>query len=333
MPIVSIIIPCYNEEKTIGGLLDAIHQQTFPLNEMEVIIADGRSSDGTLAEINRFQATHPLLMVRLVDNERRNIPAALNAAIQAAQGEYIVRLDAHSQPNPAYVERSIQLVKEGKGENVGGVWQIEPGGDGLIARAIAIAAGLPLGVGDAQYRYATRAGVVDTVPFGAFRRSLVDEIGGYDESLLTNEDYEFNTRIRQNGGTIWLEPEIRSVYFARSSLSALARQYWRYGFWKLRMLWRYPGTLRWRQALPPLFVLSLVVLMVLSPFWRLAAFGLLAEVVLYMGTLFIASIPSALKKRDVWLVFVIPLAIATMHFSWGAGFWISLMTARKTNKR
>jgi len=185
-------------------------------------------------------------------------------------------------------------------------------------------------VGDAYYRFATEAGEVDTVPFGAFRRDLVDEIGGYDESLLTNEDYEFNTRIHQRGGKIWLDPQIRSVYFARSTLGALSRQYYRYGYWKWRMLNRYPRTLRYRQALPPIFVLSLVLLSILAPFWWLAAVGLLVEVVLYIGILVVASIPLAIKCKDLLLIAALPLAIATMHISWGWGFWVSLISFRKS---
>ena len=127
-----------------------------------------------------------------------------------------------------------------------------------MAQSIAAAASHPLGVGDALYRHASKASQVDTVPFGAFKRELLALVGFFDESLLTNEDYEFNTRIRKSGGTIWLDPAIRSVYFARPTLAALARQYSRYGFWKWRMLRRYPETLRWRQGLPPLFVLSLL---------------------------------------------------------------------------
>lgn len=327
MPKVSLIIPCYNEEKTIRLLLEAILAQSFPLEDLEVIIADGMSEDGTRQEILAFCDEHPELFVKIVDNPRRIIPAALNIAIGEAQGEYIVRLDAHSKPDPLYIETSIRDLEEGKGTNVGGVWKIQPGGPGLIAKAISLAAGHPLGVGDALYRYATQASEVDTVPFGAFRKSLVNEIGGYDESLLTNEDYEFNTRIRQRGGKIWLDPRIQSVYFSRSTLEGLARQYWRYGYWKLRMLKRYPATLRWRQAIPPLFVFSLFTLGLLSPFWCLARIALLIEVVLYIGALLAGSLAPALKNKDPRLAFMIPIAIMTMHVFWGAGFIYSLISS------
>lgn len=328
MPKVSIIIPCYNEQLTIRSLLEAIGRQTFALNELEVIIADGMSSDQTRQEIASFQSQHPELAVRVVDNPQRIIPAALNRAIEAASGEYIVRLDAHSMPAEDYVERCIQGLESGQAENVGGVWQIEPGRNTLTARAIALAAAHPLGVGDALYRYATQAAYVDTVPFGSFKRSLLNEIGLFDETLLTNEDYEVNTRIRKKGGRVWLNPEIRSIYFARSTYGDLARQYFRYGYWKLRMLKRYPDTIRWRQALPPLFVLSLVGLLLLSIFFNLARYFILFEILFYGLILFIVSLPISIKQKDLRLVAGIVTAIATMHISWGAGFlwsWIKLL--------
>lgn len=327
MPDISIIIPCYNEESTIRLLLDAVYAQTYPRNEIEVVIADGGSSDGTAAQIQAFQNTHPDLIVHVVPNPRRVIPSALNAAIHAAQGNIIVRLDAHSVPQPDYVARCKDALDEGKGENVGGVWDIRPGGQDWQARSIAAVAAHPLGVGDALYRYTSQAREVDTVPFGCFRRSLVEKIGEFDETLLTNEDYEFNTRVRQSGGKVWLDPNIRSVYFARSSFTALARQYWRYGYWKLRMLKRYPGTVRWRQALPPVFVFSLLGLALLAPWWSLARELLAVEAGIYLVVLSAAGIQMAAKKKDLALAAGIPLGIATMHLSWGSGFLWSLITS------
>ncbi|HNB51033.1 MAG TPA: glycosyltransferase family 2 protein [Anaerolineales bacterium] len=330
-PSVSILVPCYNEQHTIALLLDAIDRQTYPRQDMEVIIADGLSTDQTRAEIARFQQTHPALSIQIVDNPKRHIPSALNRALERARGTYLVRLDAHAVPATDYVVRCVEALETGKGENVGGVWQIAPGKAGhgarlgWIARAIAVAAAHPLGVGDAHYRHATQAQYVDTVPFGAFRRSLVEKIGPFDENLLTNEDYEFNVRIRQAGGKIWLDPAIRSTYFARATLSALARQYLRYGFWKGQMLRRYPETIRWRQAIPPGFVLSLVVFALLAPFaW---ARGLLAaELGVYFAALLGAGLHSALKKRDPALIPGLPLAIATMHLCWGGALLWSLIS-------
>lgn len=320
MTTVSIIVPCLNEEKTIPLLLQAIWEQTYPRQELEVIVADGMSTDGTRAAIEQFRLQHPDLRIRVVDNLPRTIPAGLNRALAAATGEVIVRLDAHSVPRPDYVARCVALLEAGQGDNVGGVWDIRPGGVGWLAEAIAAAASSPLAVGDARYRYSTAAQLVDTVPFGAYRRSLVERIGGYDESLLTNEDYEFNVRVRQAGGKIWLDPSIRSTYFARPNLRELARQYWRYGYWKTRMLRRYPATIRWRQLTAPTLVLSLLLLGLTGLFWRPAAWLFVIELCVYLGFLALSGLILAVKQRRATLFFGVPLAIAVMHFSWGSAF-------------
>lgn len=325
MPEVSIIVPCYNEERTITLLLDAILRQTFAAQKMEVIIADAMSTDQTRARILAFYEDHPELAVAIVDNPRRTIPSALNEALKACRGEMIVRLDAHCVPRLDYVERCVSALRAGSGDNVGGVWDIRPGAPDWIGRSIAIAAAHPLGVGDAQYRHTQRAQIVDTVPFGSFRRDLVQRLGLYDEKLLANEDYEWNARLRQSGGKVWLDPAIRSTYFARPNLGALMRQYARYGFWKVRMLRRYPATLRWRQALPPLFVLGLAGLAFLSLFFRWALLLLIALVGIYLVILCGIGLQKALQHKDIGLLIGIPMAIAVMHFSWGSAFLWSLV--------
>ncbi|NOH03834.1 MAG: glycosyltransferase family 2 protein [Chloroflexi bacterium] len=320
LPFVSIIVPCYNEEATIRKLLEALRAQTYPLAKMEVVISDGMSTDRTLEAIASFQQEHADLAVRVVQNQARTIPSGVNQAIRESRGGIIVRLDAHSMPIPEYVERCVAAHQSGKGDNVGGVWEIRPGAQTWIAESIAFAAAHPLGVGDAMYRLNAKAGAVDTVPFGSFRRALVEKIGAFDETLLANEDYEFNTRVRESGGVVWLEPSIRSVYFSRSTLGKLAAQYWRYGFWKFKMLKRYPHTLRWRQALPPAFVLILLALIVLS-LWLAAARSLLAlQLFVYFIVLGLAGLQLAMKTRKGFLIWGLPLAVASMHIAWGAGF-------------
>jgi len=324
VPFVSIVVPCYNEQATIRLLLDGIYGQTYPRDRMEIILADGMSTDGTRDRIAAYLHEHPDLRIKVVENVRRNIPSGLNRAISDATGELIVRSDAHSVPFPDYVERIVAALQEGRGEIVGGVWVVKPGATHWVARAIAAAGMHPLGVGDALYRYAGWAQYVDTVPFGAFRRDLMDRLslgsGPFDETLLTNEDYEFYVRVRRSGGRIWLDPAIRSVYFARSNLVKLAKQYWRYGYWKLRMLRRYPQSIRWRQALPPLFVLSLLGFGLLALIFPLAGWILLSEVVIYLGVLFAAGLVVAIKLGDSGMVFGLPLAIGTMHIFWGMAF-------------
>ena len=325
-PLVSVIIPCRNEEKTIHLVLEALFEQSFPLQNMEIVIADGLSTDGTRRAIHAFSEAHPALFMRLVDNPKQIIPTGLNTAIKASKGELIVRMDAHSLPNQDYVQRCYNAHQEGKAENVGGVWKISPQNNGWVARSIAAAAANPFAVGDAHYRFTEKAAYVDTVPYGSYKRELFEKIGYFDESLLANEDYEFNTRIRQSGGRIWLDPAIQCTYFARATFAALAKQYWGYGFWKAQMLKRYPETLRWRQALPPAFVLGLVVLALVGFIWPIAWPVFAIIVGLYLAVQLVPAIQISLKAGDIHLSIGVVIATLIMHFSWGTALIVGLFS-------
>jgi glycosyltransferase involved in cell wall biosynthesis len=325
MPKVSVIIPVYNEESTIQLLLEAIYNQTYPRHKIQVVISDGMSTDTTRKVVNQFSVKNPDLEILVENNTKRIIPAALNRAIESANGEIIVRLDAHSVPYPNYIEKCVQAIEAGRGDNVGGRWEIKPGANTWQAKSIAVAASHPLGVGDARYRVGGEATQGETVPFGAFRRSLVEKVGWFNESLLTNEDYEYNVRIVKNGGKIWFDPSIQTIYFARATFNDLAHQYWRYGFWKGKMVQLFPNTLRWRQFLPPLFVCSLLFFFIVSFFIPLARWVFIAEIGIYSIILLLAGIQKALSMKDWKLIFGIPLAIAVMHLSWGTSFIWSLL--------
>jgi len=321
---VSVIIPCYNEENSITDLLIAIYEQSYPRDEIEVIISDGMSTDTTREKIADFANEFPDLQLKVIDNQKKTIPSGLNQAIRTAKGEYIVRLDAHSNPHPEYITQCIKALDRGLGDNIGGVISIQAADEGWISQSIAIAAGHPLGVGDARYRIGSEPREVETVAFGAFRSALIDKIGLFDETLLANEDYEFNVRIRKAGGKIWLDPTIQANYIARSTLRELSLQYWRYGYWKLRMLLRYPETFRWRQ-ISGLFVLSWLILGFLSIWFPAARWLLAGEAAIYGSALIIAGIGSGIENKRVLLGLGVPLAVTTMHFSWGSGFLWSLI--------
>ena len=325
MTTVSVIVPCFNEENTILLLLAALREQSYPLTEMEVLIADGHSTDRTRERIAEFQKANPQLAIRVLDNDARTIPSGLNTSIAQAKGEIILRLDAHCVPQTDYVQRSVEGLEQGKGWNVGGVWDIRARAQNWMAEAIAAAASQPLAVGDARYRYAEKAQAVDTVPFGAFYRKLVEETGPFDESLKSNEDYEFNARIRKAGGTVWLDPAIRSIYFARPNFLALARQYARYGYWKWRMLRRYPGTLRLRQALPPLFVAALIGLPILSIWWPWLLIPWWVAVVSYALLLVFFALIKALQMSKPSFVIGLPMAMASMHLPYGGALLWSMI--------
>ncbi len=325
MTSVSIIIPCLNEEKTISNVLFAIYRQTYPLDSLEVIIADGQSDDGTLEKIQSFAEEHPEFQVRVVKNPGRKIPTGLNLAIQEAKHDIIIRMDAHSLPREDYVSNCVKDLLAKKGENVGGRWEIIPGEDTWVARGIAAAAAHPLGVGNVRYRISGEPGPVDTVPFGSYYRELFNRIGLFDETLLTNEDYELNTRIRMKGGTIWFNSEIVCQYYSRATLKALASQYWRYGYWKARMIKRYPSSIKPRQLLPPVFVLGLFFLLIAGLIFPPLLAGLPAVFLVYLCIITVASFPEMKKRKDASLAVGMPLAIMTMHISWGSGFIASYL--------
>jgi len=328
-PTVSIIVPCLNEERRVLFLLEAILIQTYPLGKLEVVIADGMSTDRTREVIAAFVERHPEIKISVVDNTLVNIPSALNRAITASSGEVILRLDAHSYPKADYIERCVNGLVDGKGDNIGGIWIIESDNDSWISKSIAFAASNPLGVGDAKYRHAKTALEVETVPFGCFYRKTIEKVGLYDENILTNEDYELNTRIRKAGGRIWLDPAIQSIYFARGSLTLLAKQYFRYGFWKYKMLKQHPETIIWRQALPPLFVLSILLLVGLGFINPLFHWILLIELAMYLIPQFVVSGSAALQNQAWYLFFGVPAAISTMHMAWGSGFLASLLPGKE----
>ena len=325
---VSLIVPCLNEERTITELLEAILAQTHPAHLMDVAIADGMSTDATRERVAAFAAAHPEIAIAVIDNPGAVIPVGLNRAIAATTGAYVVRLDAHCIPAADYVERCVAALAAGTGDVVGGRWDVRTKGEGVIARSIVAAVTHRVGIGDARYRYSDEAGEVETVPFGSWRRGTLVDVGGFDEALEANQDFELNHRIRRRGGRIWFDPQIRSVYYCRESLERLGRQYRRYGQWKVRMLRRDRENLasvRPRQVAPPALVASLLALGALAPVSSTARRLLAVEVVGYVGVLAVAGLGSARDRDDPPLVVGVPAAIATLHLTWGVGFLETLV--------
>jgi len=317
---VSVVIPCLNEAASITRLLDAVAAQDYPLHQ--VIVADCGSADGTLEILEKYQREHPAFPLHFFIQSRGTIPIAMNAGIRAASGEIVVRLDAHSCPIGTYIRQSVETLLETGAGVVGGVWKIAPGGAGTTARAITRAVAHRLGAGDAAYRIGPpRPGrsPVDTVPYGCYRKSTWEKIGGYNEKLQTNEDYEFNYRVRLDGQPVLLDSDIRCTYIARSTLKALAKQYFRYGWWKAKMLLKHPGSLRLRQAIPVGFVTVIIALAGASLFFEWARWLLGSILLLYILVLGATSLCIGRKERDWGIVPILPAVFATVHFAWGSG--------------
>ena len=307
-------------------LLDAIRSQEISV--LEVIIVDTGSTDGTMEIVDRYQQQFSDLRLGRLLHPGAGIAEALNRGIAAAEGEIIVRLDGHSRPLPDYVGRLLDALRDTGAAVVGGVWDIAPGGPTRIAGAIAHAVAHPLGAGDAAYRTARTSGgrraEVDTVPFGCFRKTTWEALGGFDERLLANEDYEFNYRARSGGSAVVLDPDIQCTYFARSTLADLASQYFRYGWWKAQMLKHHPRSLRWRQALPSAFVPLLVCLALTSLVWPANTLLLGGFSLAYSAILFAAAVLAAGRQRRWSLVWPIMAAFAIVHGSWSTGFATNL---------
>lgn len=321
---VGVVIPCRNEQWGLPGVLEALRVQTRRPDR--IVVVDDGSTDET-ARIARQWVEQSGGGLAVIDGPGRGVAAAVAAGVQALDTDVdvIVRLDGHCRPAPDYIERLAALVASPDVGVAGGVWIIEAATSSLAAEAIAVAMAHPLGSGGAAYRRATLDGVtdVDTVPFGCFRRSTWTELSGLDESLLTNEDYEFNYRVRQRGLGVVLDPAARCAYYARASLGELASQYGRYGWWKARMLARYPGAVRTRQVLPAMLVPGLAVVAAVAvgagPAWLIA-------LAVYPVAILLGALQAAIARRRPALVGWLAGALFTMHLAWSVAFWASLAT-------
>ena len=231
-PLVSIVVPCRDERRSIEACLDSILAADYPADRMEVLVVDGRSRDGTREVVDRYAARDERL--RRLDNPERRTPVALNLGVAASRGEVILRMDAHTVYPPDYVRRCVEGLERHDAENVGGVWEIRPADDTVVGRAIAAVYGHPFGVGDAWYRTGVdEPREVDTVPFGCWPRAVFERLGGFDERLDRAQDLEFNLRLQRAGGRVVLDPAIRSTYLARSTLREDLPHRARSGFWTL----------------------------------------------------------------------------------------------------
>lgn len=325
---VSVVIPCYNEERFISKALEQLADQ-FDSDRYELIVVDGLSDDRTRTVIEEFRRRRSDLSVSVVDNPARNIPTALNLGIAAARGTIIARMDAHAVPCDGYIRRCVEVLRAGTAGAVGMPCMVRAGADTLVARAIAAAVSHSFGIGDAKYRLGADGPVqeaVDTVAFACFRKSLWMELGGFNETLLANEDYDFNYRIRESGRQVILDRAGHCDYFARTTIKALASQYWRYGGWKAAMLRLQPRSTKLRHLVAPAFVISILALVIAGIFWRPLWWLLLVEVVAYLMCAVGAAWQVAKKSVDgLVMLLMMPFIFATIHFTWGTSFLIRLL--------
>ncbi len=317
-PTITVVIPMRNESAHIEACLATVRASRLPDGEsLEILVLDGESTDDSAARVQAIAAADS--RVRLLPNPQLVQAAAFNRGLAAARGRYVVRLDAHSLYADDYLSESIRLLESTGAENVGGVQRST--GKNLVGQAIAAAVSSRFAAGDARYRHATEPGFTDTVYLGAWRTETLRKLGGMRTDWAVNEDYEMNVRLRAAGGEVYLSPTIRSTYFVRGSLWKLARQYTRYGFWKVRTLLEHPGSVRWRQLVPPAFVLSILATPIL-----VAHFGWIGAI--HLGLYLAASLVTSAMlaaEHGVSLFPLLPIVFAIIHCAWGCGFLAGLV--------
>ena len=319
-PGVSVIIPARNAEGTIAEALESVRAQDYP-GRVEVVVADG--SD-TPAMMELLRQRYP--WVRVVPNPCRVIAPGVNAALEVATGEVVARCDAHTILPPDYLRLAVETLEETRAANVGG--RQRPFGTTFFERAVSCALDTLLGTGRARFRVGGPEGPDNTVYLGVFWRKTLDAAGGYDSSLDCAEDYELNCRLRKNGGVVWFDPKLMVDYRARDTWWSLARQYFSYGRWKRVVLWRHPQAALPRHFAAPLLVLGLAGSAGLgwtgAP-WLAAALVPFA----YLCALAATTLAAGIRQREP-AALILPVVLATMHLSWGLGFFLPLFrTARR----
>ena len=331
---ISVIIPCRNEKAHIADFLDSLMDQSYESDwEVEILVADGLSDDGTRDVLRRYREKAP--NVRMIDNPGRIVSTGLNAAIAASTGEIIIRMDAHTTYAWDYIRQCINVLQGSGADNVGGPWIAR--GRGLIGKAIAAAFQSPFCAGGGRSHNPVYEGDVDTVYLGCWRRSAFERFGMFDPTLVRNQDDEFNFRIRRKGGRIVQSPRIQSTYTPRSSLISLFRQYLQYGFWKVAVIRKHGAVASWRHVIPALFVASLLagtVITILAAALGKTAVAIFAggflsaELLLYALACLTAALP--LVGSLEWPVLLaLPGVIAVHQVSYGLGFLMGLLKSAR----
>ena len=309
---VSVVLPILNEERFLEDSIEAILAQKY-LGPLEVILALGPSTDKTNEIAQRLASKDPRII--LVDNPTSRTATGLNLAISHAKYSIICRIDGHAQISPTYISHAVAIMDQTHAVNVGGVMAAV--GENVFENAVATAMRSPLGVGASRFHTGGKAGPADTVYLGVFEKSKLEKVGGYDERFTRAQDWELNFRLRQDGGIIWFDPDLVVTYRPRPNLRALAKQYFEYGRWRRAVTRSHKGTFNFRYLAPPvtltLCLVSLFAGSLFGPLYFLPLAGYL------IGNL----VGAVVIGKSLIEKLILPAVLATMHFSWGAGFLTS----------
>ena len=311
---ISIILPVRNEEYRISAVLDAILSANYLRDQIEIILSDGMSEDRTWMIVEEYQKQYPFIL--MIKNPMKFVSTGFNLALNQAKGNVIIRIDGHCDISPNYLENCLELLKNNDADIVGGV--IETCSIGYIGRAIAIAQSAYFGVGGVKFRDSEckNSSYVDTLAFGAHKREIFSEIGGYDEEMVCNQDDEFNCRAIQAGKKIWMDPAIKTKYYSRSSFIKLFKQYFNYGCFKVRGIQKRRQIVSIRHFIPAMFIIILIGTLILGYFLHQPWFFFLV----FFSYLIINILSSIIISPIIPLIPLVFLSFWTLHLGYGSGF-------------
>ncbi|KMT22609.1 glycosyltransferase family 2 protein [Clostridium cylindrosporum] len=311
---VSIVIPCRNEENYIEKCVDSMAKQSYGIENIEVLVVDGMSTDRTQEIVNEYSKKVP--NVKLVINEKKVAPVAMNLGIKKAKGDIIIIFGAHAYMDKDYVKNSVEKLKDDNIAVVGG--RIINLSENDLSEAISLAMGSPFGVGNALFRYSDKEELVDTVAFGAYKREVFDNVGLFDEEFVRNQDDELNFRVSKAGYNMLLSPSIESHYYTRGSLGKLWKQYFQYGFWKVRVIQKHKRPASIRHLIPLIFVSGIIAGTILSIFSKVLMIMFLSVLGLYAALSLVYAVKACNSKYKY--VPRIMLCFLILHLSYGLGF-------------
>lgn len=321
--LVSVVMPVYNEQRFVNDALHSILAQDYPADRIEIVVVDGMSTDSTpdiVANAARRDGR-----IRLLRNPSRIMSKGFNIGLSAAQGDVVIMMGGHTQLAPDYVSACSSLLRAGTADCVGGA--IQTIAETTSAEAISLALSSRFGVGGVAFRLGCpEQRYVDTVAFGAYTRDMFIRAGPLDEELAHDQDDEFNYRIRKLGGRILLSPEIRCRYISRSSLRSLWRQYFRYGYWKIRVLQKHPWQMQPRHFVAAALVGSLGLCLPVLAYRPMAGIWIGGSICcLYLSASVVFSLKLARTHKKWRLLPIFPVTFAVLHFSYGTGFLYGLV--------
>jgi len=314
--LVSVIVPCRNEKYHIDKFIRSILRQETDGLDLEILIADGCSNDGTLEILSKLSTEDP--RIHIVTNTRKITPSGLNLCIGKSKGDIIIRMDVHTIYASDYIRNCVETLIYRKVDNVGGPWRAS--GNDFIQKGIALAFQSPFSAGGAKSHLLDYEGKVDSVYLGCWHKSTFEVYGLFDEELVRNQDDEHNLRIVRGGGTIWQNPAIQSWYYPRSSISAMFRQYAQYGYWKVRVIQKHHVPASIRHLIPALFLIALLLsgLSILFHPLGIKVFATLLGA--YLIAVLIASSITCIRTKELKYILILPLVFPAFHFGYGFGF-------------